>query len=45
VRDRGCGTVQTSEYAEVAGVPVALLGLLGYVVLFSAALFPWRPPA
>jgi uncharacterized membrane protein len=36
----GCGTVQSSEYAEVAGVPVALLGLLGYVVLFSAALFP-----
>ena len=35
----GCGTVQSSEYAEVAGVPVALLGLVGYLVLFSAALF------
>jgi uncharacterized membrane protein len=36
----GCRTVQSSEYAEVAGVPVALLGLIGYVVLFSAAVFP-----
>ena len=36
----GCGTVQSSEYAEVAGVPVALLGLVGYVVLFAAAFFP-----
>lgn len=35
----GCGTVQSSEYAEVAGVPVALLGLVGYLVLFSAAFF------
>jgi uncharacterized membrane protein len=35
----GCGTVQSSEYAEVAGVPVALLGLVGYLVLFSTALF------
>ena len=26
----GCATVQQSEYAELAGVPVALLGLLGY---------------
>ena len=28
---QGCETVQTSRYAEVAGVPVAVLGLLGYV--------------
>ena len=34
----GCGTVQSSQYAELGGVPVALLGLVGYVVLFSAAL-------
>jgi uncharacterized membrane protein len=26
----GCATVQQSEYAELAGVPVALLGLVGY---------------
>jgi uncharacterized membrane protein len=34
----GCGTVQSSQYAEVAGVPVALLGLAAYVVLLSTAL-------
>jgi uncharacterized membrane protein len=29
----GCATVQESAYAELAGVPVALLGLLGYVAI------------
>ena len=29
----GCATVQKSRYAEFAGVPVAVLGLLGYVAL------------
>jgi uncharacterized membrane protein len=29
----GCATVQQSEYAELAGVPVALLGLGGYVAI------------
>ncbi len=29
----GCETVQQSEYAELAGVPVALLGLAGYVAI------------
>jgi uncharacterized membrane protein len=27
----GCETVQKSSYASLAGVPVALLGMLGYV--------------
>lgn len=31
----GCEKVQTSRYAELAGVPVALLGLIAYVVLFG----------
>ena len=26
----GCATVQQSDYAELAGLPVALLGLIGY---------------
>jgi uncharacterized membrane protein len=34
----GCETVQSSEYATVAGIPVALLGLLAYAVLFATAL-------
>lgn len=29
----GCETVQQSKYAELAGVPVALLGLLAYAAL------------
>ena len=33
----GCETVQKSKYAELAGVPVALLGLVTYVVLLGIA--------
>jgi len=33
----GCETVQKSKYAELAGVPVALLGLITYVFLLGAA--------
>jgi uncharacterized membrane protein len=29
----GCETVQTSRYASLAGIPVALLGLISYVVI------------
>jgi uncharacterized membrane protein len=36
----GCHKVQTSEYAELAGIPVALLGLVGYVVILAALLMP-----
>jgi uncharacterized membrane protein len=34
----GCETVQQSRYAEVAGVPVALLGLLGYAAILLTLL-------
>jgi uncharacterized membrane protein len=35
----GCETVQTSSYATIFGVPVAVLGLVGYAgLLFSALL-------
>jgi uncharacterized membrane protein len=34
----GCETVQKSRYSEVAGVPVALLGLLGYVGILVSLL-------
>jgi uncharacterized membrane protein len=34
----GCATVQQSEYAELAGVPVALLGVLGYAVILVTLL-------
>jgi uncharacterized membrane protein len=36
----GCETVQSSQYAEVLGVPVALLGLACYVALLMTALVP-----
>jgi len=32
----GCATVQQSKYAELAGVPVALLGLLGYAAVLAS---------
>jgi uncharacterized membrane protein len=33
----GCETVQSSRYAEILGVPVSVLGLVGYAgLLFSA---------
>jgi uncharacterized membrane protein len=38
----GCETVQRSSYAEIAGVPVALLGLVGYVAIL--ALILWDVP-
>ena len=34
----GCETVQHSKYAELAGIPVAVLGLAAYVVLLASAL-------
>jgi uncharacterized membrane protein len=36
----GCATVQASSYALVAGVPVALIGLLGYLVILGALCLP-----
>src|SRR3954452_8638062 len=41
----GCETVQHSRYAEVAGVPVALLGLLGFAAILGTALVRGRQAA
>lgn len=38
----GCEKVQSSEYAELLGVPVATLGLLAYVTIL--ALIAWDAP-
>ena len=35
-----CLKVQTSAYSELAGVPVALLGLIGYVLILTTLLLP-----
>ncbi len=39
---RGCETVTTSEYSTIAGVPVAVLGLLLSVCLAACAAWWWR---
>jgi uncharacterized membrane protein len=36
----GCAKVQGSEYADLAGVPVALIGLLGYVSILASLAIP-----
>jgi uncharacterized membrane protein len=35
-----CAKVQTSIYSDLAGVPVALIGLIGYVVIIASLLAP-----
>lgn len=34
----GCERVQSSRYAKLAGVPVPLIGLVGYVAIFASLL-------
>lgn len=36
----GCEIVQTSQYSKLAGVPVALIGLLGYIAILASLLVP-----
>lgn len=38
----GCETVQESDYAAIAGVPVALLGLVSYAIILG--LVAWDAP-
>jgi uncharacterized membrane protein len=38
----GCERVQESEYADLGGVPVALLGMLAYAALLATAIAPGR---
>jgi uncharacterized membrane protein len=35
-----CTKVQTSVYSELAGVPVALMGLIGYLAILASLLAP-----
>jgi uncharacterized membrane protein len=34
----GCETVQSSSYSEVLGIPVAVLGVVGYLLVLASAL-------
>lgn len=36
----GCEKVQSSEWAKLAGVPVALIGLIGYVAILASLAVP-----
>jgi uncharacterized membrane protein len=36
----GCEKVQSSSYAELAGIPVAVLGLAGYVLILASLALP-----
>jgi uncharacterized membrane protein len=36
----GCEKVQSSDYAELAGIPVALLGLIGYGAILASLAVP-----
>jgi uncharacterized membrane protein len=37
-----CLRVQTSKYSKLAGVPVALMGLIGYIAIMASLLAPER---
>lgn len=39
----GCEVVQKSDWSKLAGVPVALLGLIGYVVILGSLLLRGEP--
>jgi uncharacterized membrane protein len=39
----GCNTVQNSPWAVFAGIPVPVIGLVGYLLLFGTALAALQP--
>src|SRR4051812_15516973 len=41
----GCERVQSSRWAELAGVPVAVLGFAGYVAILASLALPEEPGA
>lgn len=36
---QGCATVAESEYSEIAGINVAIFGIVGYVLILTTAFF------
>jgi uncharacterized membrane protein len=43
-QSQGCDIVQQSVYSEIAGIPIALFGLLAYVTLFVLAMLRGHVP-
>jgi uncharacterized membrane protein len=41
----GCERVQSSRWAELAGIPVAVLGLGGYIAILASLALPEEPGA
>jgi uncharacterized membrane protein len=41
----GCEKVQTSDFAKLAGIPVAVLGLIGYVLILASLWVPGEAAA
>ena len=39
-----CEAVNSSRYAEIAGIPIAVLGLLGYLAILAVILLELRRP-
>lgn len=39
-----CEAVNSSRYAEIAGVPIALIGILGYLAILAVVLLEVRHP-
>jgi uncharacterized membrane protein len=39
----GCEKVQTSDYADWAGIPVALVGAIGYALILASLAVPGDP--
>lgn len=39
----GCEKVQSSHWSKLAGVPVATIGLVGYVLILGSLLVPGEP--
>ena len=39
----GCETVANSQYSHLAGINVAVIGIVGYVVLLACAILPGDP--
>src|SRR5260221_6708533 len=37
-----CDVVNRSSYSRIAGVPVALAGLVSYLLMLDLAVFQWR---
>ncbi len=40
IKGNPCSQVQKSKYSELAGIPVALMGLIGYVAILGTLLAP-----